>query len=180
MIQLSTRVVVVPDHLSRATIMLTSTFHVECSLDSRDLAISRLIRNYISVQLPEPLRDALESLIRRARGLCPGHELYSLLTNPQASDGVQGKSQSLHISLTHPLALRRSQIGTFRDDLSVRLATSGIQPFTSSLAPGVRVYFNGRRYGGQGIGGRAFLALRLGAGSVEVNFTPRSSNLVAG
>jgi len=37
-----------------------------------------------------------------------------------------------------------------------------------SLASELKVYYNGRRYGGDGRGRRAFLALRVGAGSAEV------------
>ena len=38
-----------------------------------------------------------------------------------------------------------------------------------SLAKGVEVYHNGRRYGGEGVGGRAFLAVRVAAGALEVS-----------
>jgi len=121
------------------------------------------------VNVPRPLRDVLESLIDRIRVLCPGFEVHSLLDSPPQPNETRTKSQALHISLTHPLPLRRSQTKAFQADLTHRLAEGGSKSFKLSLAGALRVYYNGRRYGGEGKGGRAFLALRVGAGSDEVS-----------
>ncbi len=37
-----------------------------------------------------------------------------------------------------------------------------------SFVPRLKVYENGQRTGGEGQGGRAFLAMRVGAGAVQV------------
>ncbi|RXK41326.1 hypothetical protein M231_01476 [Tremella mesenterica] len=102
--------------------------------------------------------------------------------------------ENLHISLSHPLGLRRSQIATFLSELSkaVKDVKKTIQPMTRStsnissshetsemggdekvklrlsLAGNIKVYYNGKKTGGQGDGGRTFFALRLGAGDPEL------------
>lgn len=109
----------------------------------------------------------LGSLSARAQSLCAQHELHSLLDPPQP-EGASSKLPTLHISLTHPLPLRRSQINDLQSDLQNKLRDQGLRAFRLSLAAKIRMYYNGRRYGGEGVGGRAFLALRVGAGSTEV------------
>lgn len=42
------------------------------------------------------------------------------------------------------------------------------KPFRLSFAGRVSGYVNGKKYGGEGEGGRAFLAVRLAAGSMDV------------
>lgn len=107
--------------------------------------------------------------MEKARQLCPDTTIHSFLAT-----GTNGHGR-LHISLNHPFPLRRSQIDAFRAELSQRVSTSkatrgsGSGGFTVSLAGGVKVYQNGRRYGGEGAGGRAFMALRVGAGAKEVS-----------
>ena len=78
---------------------------------------------------------------------------------------------ALHVSLTHPLALRRSQIDDFRNDVfrACKSALPEGKGVAVSLAGDVSVYHNGTRTGGVGQGGRAFFALRLGAGQPEVS-----------
>jgi hypothetical protein len=141
----------------------------------------------VPVVLPKALHDVLTELIDSTRSLVPNHVIHSFLlpaTSAAASNVPGGRPVTgrlpLHISLTHPLPLRRSQIRSFRDDLAHRLGgrgglgglgagmTEGLG-FRLSLAQRVSGYVNGRRYGGEGVGGRAFLALRVGAGSKEVS-----------
>lgn len=50
-----------------------------------------------------------------------------------------------------------------------RCDQGAVWPFHCSLAGTVRVYHNGQAGGGEGKGGRAFMALRVGAGSSEVS-----------
>lgn len=148
----------------------------------------------VPVVLPKALHEVLTELIDSTRSLVPNHDIHSFLlpaTSAAVSNvpGEQTPKSSrlpLHISLTHPLPLRRSQIRSFRDDLAHRLGGPGGlgglgelgglgagvtegSGFRLSLAQRVSGYVNGRRYGGEGVGGRAFLALRVGAGSKEVS-----------
>ena len=120
------------------------------------------------VKIEKPFRDVLENLIDQARALCPGIELHSFLTPPPPPDLASSNAQPLHISLTHPLPLRRNQRRPIHNDVVHQLSKHEVKAFKLSMAGTVRVYFNGRRYGGEGSGGRAFLALRVGAGSSEV------------
>ena len=80
--------------------------------------------------------------------------------------------RDLHVSLTHPFPLRRSQIESFAADLTQRLLSSSSRisngPFQLSFAGGLKMYYNGVKTGGQGTGGRAFLAFQVGAGHPEV------------
>lgn len=147
----------------------------------------------VPVVLPKALHEVLTELIDSTRSLVMNHDIHSFLlpaTSAAVSNvpGEQTPKSSrlpLHISLTHPLPLRRSQIRSFRDDLAHRLGGPGglgglglgglgagvteASGFRLSLAQRVSGYVNGRRYGGEGVGGRAFLALRVGAGSKEVS-----------
>ncbi|WVQ94633.1 hypothetical protein IAU59_001713 [Kwoniella sp. CBS 9459] len=127
---------------------------------------------YLSLSLPAPLRAILDEYLAALQSLLKDHTIHSSL-------------ESLHISLTHPLPLRRHQIVPFRDSLTARLRAQG--SFRLSLVGDTKVYHNGsqiRSMGhaaghGGGIGGgggdhsgrsgsRAFFALRTGAGSVEL------------
>jgi hypothetical protein len=138
---------------------------------------------FVPVVLPKALHEVLLELVESARSLVPNPNIHSFLlpltsaaaSNASAERSVTGRLP-LHISLTHPLPLRRSQIRSFRDDLAHRLGELGAGAsmkeglgFRLSLAQRVSGYVNGRRYGGEGVGGRAFLALRVGAGSKEVS-----------
>lgn len=76
-------------------------------------------------------------------------------------------SPTLHVSLTHPLPLRRAQIDPFRADLARRIA--GFGKFKLSAVGALVGYRNGRATGGEGSGGRAFLAIRVGAGHDTVS-----------
>ncbi|ORX33636.1 hypothetical protein BD324DRAFT_209271 [Kockovaella imperatae] len=113
---------------------------------------------YISLSVSNRLRQALENIIARARVLCPNITLVSLL-----------ESQYLHISLTHPLPLRRSQIEPVASSVTRLLRASASRPFRLAFAGDLKVYYNGRQTGGQGTGGRAFLAFQIGAGHPEIN-----------
>ncbi|KAK4687613.1 U6 snRNA phosphodiesterase, partial [Tremellales sp. Uapishka_1] len=108
---------------------------------------------YLDLRIPKSLCDLVDELIRKAELLLPSPE--TLHPFP-----------SLHISLTHPLPLRRSQIPAFQSDLTSALR--GLPPFRLSLSSQVRHYQNGKKYGGEGSGGRGFLALRVGAGHTEL------------
>lgn len=77
---------------------------------------------------------------------------------------------SLHVSLSHPIPLRRDMRGGFVADIRAAVGNTGA--FSVSLAPKSVVYYNsmGERKG-KGVdrgrplpGGRAFLALVVGAG----------------
>lgn len=120
----------------------------------------------ISKRLSREVRTLEEDVRRR----CPDVELHSFLD----------KGRELHVSLTHPFPLRRHQIALFRSRLTQSLATASGHSRSGvalSLGGKVRVYYNGKRYGGQGHGGRAFLALRVTSGFREVrHFTAMLSS----
>ena len=126
-----------------------------------------------SVEVPKRLTRAIRALEDDVRRRCPGIELCSFLDN----------GHELHVSLAHSFPLRRHQIAHFRSRLVQRLvAQSAIERPGLSLSLGgrVKVYYNGKRYGGQGHGGRAFLALRVTSGFREVRRAPsrRRSRLI--
>lgn len=146
----------------------------------------------MTVSLPRALRRTINDVVSHARRLCPDYTLHPLViyTSKHAEErsviSENGRSNeddspgpsSLHISLTHPLPLRRSQIDTFRDGLrsSVRREAATLErPLTLSFAGQVVGFVNGRRYGGDGTGGRAFLALRIAAGATEVSASYNNS-----
>ncbi|WWD16603.1 hypothetical protein CI109_101031 [Kwoniella shandongensis] len=111
---------------------------------------------YLSLPIPASLRNTLTSLLSTLSTLStllPSHTIHPLLP-------------SLHISLTHSLPLRRHQIAPFRDQLRAALTSprSRAGPFKLSFVGGVKGYDNHIA----GNGGRAFLALRVGAGAVEL------------
>ncbi|WRT65611.1 uncharacterized protein IL334_002556 [Kwoniella shivajii] len=112
---------------------------------------------YLSLDIPSKLRLILEQVISTFQEELPTYTIHSSLS-------------SLHISLTHPLPLRRDQIIPFRDQLADRLRIR--KQFSLSFAGGIKVYYNRSMkdgaHGEEGSGGRAFLALRLGAGAIEV------------
>lgn len=120
------------------------------------------------MKAPKSLRTALTDLIARAQEDVPRHTIYNLLETPTPSQ----KAGELHISITHPLPLRRSQVDPLRIELTTALKswarTSRLESITCSLSATPTVYYNGKVTGGEGSGGRAFLALRVGAGATEV------------
>ena len=121
------------------------------------------------MKISKALKKELETLIQDAQRHFPDHVLHSLLSTPTPSQ----TAGELHVSLTHPLPLRVSQVDEFRTELSritKRWATrTKMTSIRVSLAGKVSVYYNGKATGGEGTGGRAFMALRLGAGSTEVS-----------
>lgn len=120
-----------------------------------------------TVKAPKSLRTAITDLIASAQAQLPHHTLYSLLETPTPSQ----KAGELHISITHPLPLRRSQVDPLRVELAAALKawarTRQVENIKCSLAGVPTIYYNGKATGGDGKGGRAFLALRVGAGAVE-------------
>ncbi|KAL7419733.1 poly(U)-specific 3'-to-5' RNA exonuclease [Cryptotrichosporon argae] len=113
---------------------------------------------YLTLDLPPSLRPVLASLLGAARArLAARHPTLDLVAIPH---------DTLHVSLTHPFPLRRSQIAEFTADLARALAHA--RRFRLSLAS-VKAYHNGARFGGDGHGGRAFLSLRVGAGAAEMS-----------
>jgi hypothetical protein len=117
----------------------------------------------LPVPVPSIFRATLDDIVKETAHRSPGVDLHSFLQS----------SAHLHISLAHPFPLRQSQIPEFKADLlralrSLRGArTKGVFPL--SLGGRLRVYYNGKKYGGEGHGGRAFLALRVSAGMKEVS-----------
>lgn len=120
------------------------------------------------MKISTSLRRALDELVAVAQTKLPGYTLHSLLATPTPSQ----KAGELHVSLTHPLPLRASQVEPFRAELSDNLRrwsrSTALSSFKCSLAGRLSVYYNGKATGGEGAGGRAFMALRLGAGAREV------------
>ena len=117
----------------------------------------------LSVELPRRLIQEIKALEKDVRDRCPGLELHSFLD----------RGRELHVSLTHPFPLRRHQIAPFRSRLTQCLATEvsdGRSGMSLSLGGSVKVYYNGKRYGGEGHGGRAFLALQVTSGFREVRW----------
>ncbi|WVF66982.1 hypothetical protein IAT40_001725 [Kwoniella sp. CBS 6097] len=116
---------------------------------------------YLSLTLPPALRATLEELLATLKLELQGYTVHSSL-------------ESLHISLTHPLPFRRNHIVPFRNKLSTQLRGHG--PFRLSLIGDVKVYYNRSQMQAMGdgddapavTGGRAFFALRTGAGSDEL------------
>ncbi|WVR03900.1 hypothetical protein IAU60_000899 [Kwoniella sp. DSM 27419] len=108
---------------------------------------------YLSLSLPGPLRLVLQKAIDDLQLQLPPHTIHSSL-------------RDLHISLSHPLPLRRHQIASVRDDLRSQL--SGRSPFKLSFAGGIKVYYNRVIGAPEGAAGRAFFALRVGAGAQDL------------
>lgn len=124
----------------------------------------------------------IDDILDDTRQACSGHTLHSNLaplSNAEASDDQEEKRADrylpLHVSLTHPLPLRRSQIDTFRLDVQQAIKRLSLAPFRLSFAGQVTGYVNGRRTGGEGSGKRAFLALRTSAGTFQVGRDRASS-----
>ncbi|EIW66604.1 hypothetical protein TREMEDRAFT_65475 [Tremella mesenterica DSM 1558] len=137
---------------------------------------------YVSLSIPTSLRSTLNEILITLKRLLPTKDIHPT-----------HDLKDLHISLSHPLGLRRSQIPTFLSGLSKAVkdvkktilpmirSTSNISSshetsemggdekmtLRLSLAGNIKVYLNGKKRGGQGDGGRAFFALRLGAGDPE-------------
>ncbi|WWC60210.1 uncharacterized protein I303_102776 [Kwoniella dejecticola CBS 10117] len=121
---------------------------------------------YLSLKIPSGFRTVLEDVLSVFQEEVPSHKIHSLLS-------------SLHISLTHPLPLRRHQIDPLRAALADRLRSTR-RSFRMSLASEIKVYYNrststnaaassaALRAEGEGSGGRAFIALRVGAGANEL------------
>ncbi|KAK6907250.1 hypothetical protein I203_101240 [Kwoniella mangroviensis CBS 8507] len=108
---------------------------------------------YLSLKSSSGFRAVLEGILRSIQDELPNHTIHSLLS-------------SLHISLTHPLPLRRDQILPFRNSLAGRLKT--VHKFKLSFASEMKIYYNRLSGGEEGNGGRAFVALRVGAGANEI------------
>ncbi|WWC68721.1 uncharacterized protein I206_102655 [Kwoniella pini CBS 10737] len=109
---------------------------------------------YLSLSIPSSLRKVLEEILTSLQDQIPNHEIYSLVS-------------SLHISLTNSLPLRRHQIIPFRNELTNRLKSIG--KFKLSFTSEIKVYYNRLTSGEEYSGGRAFLALRVGAGAFELD-----------
>ena len=120
------------------------------------------------MKISKKLRIELDNLIQETQKRLPDHVIHSSLSTPTPSQ----TAGELHVSLTHPLPLRISQVDDFRTELSRSISQwstrNSVTSIRTSLAGWTSVYFNGRATGGEGTGGRAFMALRLGAGSSEV------------
>jgi len=127
------------------------------------------------VRAPRSLRTAIADLIASAQEDIPRHTVYNLLETPTPSQ----KAGELHISITHPLPLRRSQVDPLRLELSSALKVWArkrhVESIKCSLAGVPTVYYNWKATGGEGNGGRAFMALRVGAGAAEVCRPPESN-----
>lgn len=116
------------------------------------------------VEIPKRLSEQIKSLVTSLQASLPDVHLHTYLST----------STELHVSLSHAFPLRQSQIPQFRTDLTRALQLHGAKsrgatPLRVSLGGKIRVYRNGRRYGGDGHGGRTFLALQVGAGAKEVS-----------
>ena len=112
------------------------------SLRPREILLTRAVE--IHPSLRGVLSELIDSVSRDS-----AHGVHGLFPSISPSH--------LHVSLTHPLPLRVSQIALFKSALSTCLATT--PRFRLSLA-GLKPYTNGQ--------GRAFLALRIGAGVKEL------------
>jgi hypothetical protein len=121
------------------------------------------------VKAPKSLRTVISDLVAHAQTQLPKHVIHSLLETPTPSQ----QAGELHISITHPLPLRRSQVDPLRIELITALKIWArmrrVGSMRCSLAGCPSVYYNGKATGGEGKGGRAFLALRVGAGATEVS-----------
>lgn len=161
----------------------TSTLTVSADTDprhpqethSRPIAVT----DSRAVALTRTLGKLIDEIIDRARKQCPGYILHSNLDSPadpaissqnDRQGAKTGRYRPLHVSLTHPLPLRRSQIDPFRLAVTKNIRSLGLVPLHLSFAGALTAYTNGRRTGGEGTGGRAFLALRTSAGSEQVSF----------
>lgn len=86
--------------------------------------------------VPNSLRRALDGVVAAARGHVPeGTELHPLYTGMASGNGNDEDEAddegSLHISLTHPLALRRDAAATFPAAVRAALAGPGTTPTSS-------------------------------------------------
>ncbi|ORY27444.1 hypothetical protein BCR39DRAFT_538049 [Naematelia encephala] len=127
---------------------------------------------YLKVAPPKALRRTIADLIKHIQALLsPEFKLNSLLSAPPKGQPATAApiDHDLHVSLTHPLPLVRTRINELRGEVENRLkATQSAKPFRLSFVGDVKCYYNGRRYGGEGEGGRAFMALRVGSGAPEI------------
>lgn len=125
---------------------------------------------YIALELPPAFCQTLLELVDETRRLCPHITLHSFLESRGPPGGDEADDAALHVSLTHPLPLRRSQIDAFGTEVAAALRQAPDEgELRLSLVSHVKVYFNGKRFGGEGSIGRAFMALRLGAGAQRVS-----------
>ncbi|KLT41479.1 hypothetical protein CC85DRAFT_119336 [Cutaneotrichosporon oleaginosum] len=117
---------------------------------------------YLELDVSLSLRRAIDAALAEAGSISP-QEVHALLP-------ANGK---LHVSVSHPLPLRRDAVETFPHTLAAALRSTG--RFALSLAGAPVVYFNTlggpSRAAGRGTptpGARAFLGLRVGAGAKEL------------
>jgi len=164
MIQRNTKVENGPDRISTETTIRTSTSRVSGSSCSNPLVSLVWGPSLTSVPIPAKLRTEIEGYCSSVTAACPEPELHGMLE----------LGSDLHISLSHAFPLRQYQIASFKARLADCLLRAKTSRFHASLAGRVKVYYNGRRYGGDGHGGRAFLALRVGAGGKEVSSSGQS------
>ncbi|BEI82067.1 hypothetical protein CcaverHIS002_0212270 [Cutaneotrichosporon cavernicola] len=115
---------------------------------------------YVELDVSAPLRRTIDATLAEASSTCEVHALVP-------TDG------KLHVSLSHPLPLRRDAVKSFPSTLSRTL--SGAGAFSLSLAGAPVVYYNTlggpTQAAGRGKptpGARAFLGLRVGAGAREL------------
>lgn len=166
--------------------MCTSTSHVSGTslflplhLEACSLPILVMLRwgsDIVPVKPSRKLESVLLNIINRARDLCPGYTLHPLGFHSDASSSssagvTNNRASRLRISLTHPHPLRRDQLDSFRGSISraIRVPLTPLAPLRLSFAGELSAYVNGKKYGGEGAGGRAFLAVRLAAGQKQVS-----------
>lgn len=110
-----------------------------------------------------PQLKAVLNEMGQAVGSSLGTSVHSLLRDPNVSAVTSSESTapdtSLHVSLTHPLPLRRPLNETFARQIG-RIIESQLA-FVCSLVAEPKVYYNQPKDGPR----RAFLALRTGAGT---------------
>lgn len=126
-----------------------------------------------AVEVSDALRQILDDMGRTV-GKQLGARVHSLLSPSGAEDTADatgadsqggrssGTPESLHVSLSHPLPLRRPLSRTFPAE--VARALRGVPAFRAGLAWPPKVYRNAPRRGPR----RAFLALRTAAGAHEL------------
>lgn len=94
------------------------------------------------------LREALQAATELCQTLMPERKVHH--------------NSNLHISLTHSLPLRRSELEPFKNALSERI--SAFNKFNISVVGQMVGFQNSVARKGDIVRGRAFLAIRVGAG----------------
>lgn len=134
---------------------------------------------YVALDVSPELGRAIDAVVSEATAHSlvsePSSSSTSSTTPPSTSSSTDKTKtyRQLHVSLSHPLPLRRDMVSSFAP--AVRRALSGTGGFRLSLAGAPVVYYNApggaARMPGRGlprVGGRAFLGLRVGAGTKEL------------